>query len=565
MTVVNRFRCCAERTAICLLVVVAVATAAAAWDRPPLEDAPVIWYAGDDRQIGVPAEYDPALIVTEVDATVSQPVARALNPVRWFVGGGPAAGVNALDEVPDSAWFTNRMGLRRLSTLELATGSGAEGPDRSEPWEIVGAKTEGVTAGFRIRDARGQIWLLKFDPPALPGQSIRAGVVSNLIMHACGYNTPVDRLVIFDRDQLSVGEGASLRTIRGQGGNLQLTEANLDSVLQATNSVFGGHYHCLASRYLDGEPLGPITHRGTRADDPNDTVPHENRREWRALRVFCAWVDHIDMKIQNSLDMYVGEPDQGHVRHYLIDFASTLGASGAEPFAKFGYEYGIDLWATVRRTVTLGISQDVWQRIAWPEHLAEVGYFSADRFEPRAWRPISPHAAMANLDDRDGYWAAKIVSSFTDADLHVLVTQGEYQDPRAVDYLVDHLGRRRDLVARAWFDRVAPLDYFLRDGDSLVGRDLGQERGLYPDVPTSYGWRARPVRDDRSSALDWSDWQTTSQVRLDLADFDPSFGSAPDDHRFVAVQWGLQRGDRTWDPVTVYLTVDGARTIAVDR
>ena len=76
------------------------------------------------------------------------------------------------------------------------------------------AKTEGVTAGFRIRDGQGQVWLLKFDHPDRPGQSIRAGVVSNLLFHALGYNTPVDRLVIFDREQLRVGEGAGLRTVQ---------------------------------------------------------------------------------------------------------------------------------------------------------------------------------------------------------------------------------------------------------------------------------------------------------------------------------------------------------------
>ncbi len=227
---------------------------------------------------------------------------------------------------------------------------------RDGPWEIIGAKTAGVTMGFRIRDAAGRVWLLKFDPPDHPGQSIRAGVVSNLILHACGYNTPVDRVAIFDRDQLTVGTDARLRPVRG-GAEVVLTEANLDSVLLATNSVFQGRYHALASRYLDGIPLGPIRHQGTRPDDPNDLVPHQHRREWRALRVFCAWIGHVDTKIQNTLAVYEGEPGRGHVAHYLIDFASTLGTSGAQQFAKFNFEYGVDVPASVGRLVTLGLRQ----------------------------------------------------------------------------------------------------------------------------------------------------------------------------------------------------------------
>ena len=555
-----RYRCCARHLTSTLLAVVLLTTAALA--RPPLTAGPIIWYAGDDQPVPVPAEYDPALMVTEVDATFSQPIARALNPVRWIAGGGPAAGVNALGEVPDSAWFTNRLGLRRLSAAELVTGPGADGPDRSEPWLIIGAKTDGVSQGFRIRDGRGQVWLLKFDPPDHPGQSIRAGVVTNLIFHACGYNTPVDRLVIFDRADLRVGEGASVRSVRGQGVDLPLTEANLDSVLAATGSVFAGRYHCLASKYLDGKPLGPIVHQGVRADDPNDTVPHEDRREWRALRVFCAWTDHIDMKIQNSLDMYVGEPGTGHVRHHLIDFASTLGTSGAELFAKFGYEHGVDVNAATRRLFSLGLSRDDWQEITWPEHLAEVGYFSADRFDPRRWRPISPHAAMANLDDRDGYWAAKIVSAFTDADLRLLVEQGHYRDPRAVDYLTEHLARRRDIIARTWFDRVAPLDYFQRQGDLLVGRDLGVERGIYPDSTSAYRWRARPVRADRGSDHQWVAYRDATSPTAKLSALD---GTAAADHPFLAIQWQVRRRDRWQDPVTVYLAAGDWRLVAVDH
>lgn len=538
-----------------------LAAAVCAQGRPPLRDAPVIWYADDARPIAMPAAWDPELLLTDLDAAVSQPVARLIDPVRWVGAIGPALNVNALDEVPSSSWFTNRMGVRRLAASALAAGLDPRGPDRSRPWEIIGAKTDGVTPGFRIRDGAGQVWLLKFDPPSHPGQSIRAGAVSNLIFHAIGYHVPVDKLVVFDRDQLRAGEGASLRGVRGLQ-EVPLTDANLDSVLQATGSVFGGRYHALASRYLDGRPLGPIRDHGTRPDDPNDVIPHEHRREWRALRVFCAWIGHVDTKIQNSLATYTGEPGRGHVRHHLLDFATTLGTSGAESFAKFNYEHGVDPEAILRRLVGFGLSRDVWRQIDWPDHLPEVGYFSAERFDPLEWHPIVPHAAMANLDDRDGYWAAKIVSAFTDADLRVMVEQGRYQDPRSVDYLVEHLGRRRDIIARTWFDRIAPLDHFRRDGQRLTGADLGVTRGIYPAAGVRYRWRARPVDAARDGDA-WSDWMPAGSLELDLER--TPLAACDAERPFLAVAWQVDRGTGWQGPAIVYLAAASGRIVALEH
>ena len=128
----------------------------------PLTHRQPVWYAADDAPIPVPEPAEPGLVPYAYQSFVARPFSRFFHPgrfVRWIGGGdraAPAADINALDEVVNSTWFTNRMGLFELSDAQLVTGPGQpEGPDRSAPWVIVGAKTSGVTPGFRIRDGRG--------------------------------------------------------------------------------------------------------------------------------------------------------------------------------------------------------------------------------------------------------------------------------------------------------------------------------------------------------------------------------------------------------------------------
>ncbi len=545
--------------------------------RAPLGEHPVVWYARDDGPVEVPEFDEPALVPYSVNSFVGRPFSRFFNPGRFLrrLGSGeaarPAGDVNALDEVVNSTWFTNRIGLRELGDDELRYGAGlgqpfADGPDRSAPWTIIGAKTAGVTPGFKVKDARGDTWLLKFDPPVHPGMTIRAGVISNLIFHAIGFNTPVDRLVVFSRDQLVVGPNAQMKL--GREGKVPMTEANLDSILTATGSIFGGAYHALASRYLDGIPLGPFDDQDTRSDDPNDLIKHENRRELRAVRVFGAWLNHFDTKMHNSLDMYLGQPGQGHVRHYLLDFASTLGGYADQPVPRFGYEYGFDVWPIVGRTATLGLVEDRWVQLERPAGLDEVGLFDAATFDPGKWKPDLPHSGMANLTDRDGYWAAKIISAFTDADLRLIVEQGRYEDPAAAEFMVRTLSARRDKIVRYWFDKVPPLDFFRAADGGADFVDLAVERGYAERATTRYRYRLSVVDEDRQ-ARERAAWRETKESLVPVLGPDREYlpgVPAPDERfRYLAVTVQVDRGRGWSDATTAYFSLADGRTLAVDR
>ena len=560
-----------------LVLLIAVLSTVGAQAREPLSHDPVVWYANDDQPTEVPLFAEPGLTPYAAESIFARPFSRFWHPGRFIrrVGTGdaarPAGDVNTLGEVVNSTWFTNRIGLRPLNTNELAYGSGhgrpyREGPDRSAPWTIIGAKTAGVTPGFRVKDARGDTWLLKFDPPTHPGMTIRSGVVANLIFHAAGYNTPVDRLVIFDRCDLVVGEGAQMKV--GRVGKVDMTEANLDSVLASTGSIFDGRYHALASRYLDGVPLGPFDDQDTRADDPNDLIKHENRRELRGLRVFAGWLNHFDTKMHNSLDMYVGKPGQGYVRHHLIDFASTLGAFGDQPVQRFGYEFGFDVWPTASRALTLGFVEDTWVQLERPAGLDEVGLFDVATFEPQRWKPDLPHSAMASLTKEDGYWAAKIISAFTDDDLRVLVAQGHYQNPQAAEFLVKALAGRRDKIARFWFKEVTPLDFFLVVDGQVDFTDLAVTRGHAEAATTNYRYRLA-VENSARQTVQRTEWRVTkdSAVPVLKADgtFRPDVPLGDDNHRFFAVELQVDRGDGWSASTTAHFSLVNGRTVAVDR
>jgi len=534
-------------------------------DRPPLSDAPMVWYADDDKPIAMPAFREPGLVPYSLESFVSRPFSRFFHPGRLVrtiddgYAGRRAPNVNSLDEVINSTWFTNRIGLNDLSCAEVAAGSGfADGPDRSGPWTIIGAKTAGVTPGFRVKDALGHVWLLKFDPPSHPGMTIRAGVVSNLIFHALGYNVPSDRLVVFDLEDLVVGEGAVMKLPRV--GEVPMTAANLDSILQSTNSIFDGHYHALASKYLSGKPLGPFNDQGCRGDDPNDTIKHQDRRELRAMKVFGAWINHFDTKMHNSLDMYVGSPGKGHVKHHLIDFASTLGAFGAEPVKRFGYEYGIDLPPMLGRYLALGFHEDAWVGLERPEGLDEIGLFEVEIFEPEKWKPDLPHSGMANLTAADGYWAAKVLSGFTVDHIRTMVDEAHYQDPRAAQYLVKTLRGRQEKIVRYWFTQVPPLDFFQVGTNVVRYTDLGVARGFLVGDGVLYRHRLAAVNAGRE-ANQWTQWSESSTTEILLS-------GAPKtntDHPFLAMQCQVNRGQGWSSSTTAYLATTFATVVAVDR
>ncbi len=559
---------------VILLAVFLVASDSSARDR--LTDAPVVWY-DDDRGFvsSKPAEREPNLVWDGVNASIKRPLIRATSPGRAvrrvgsLFGGNhvpTASNVNVLDEVPNSTWFTNRIGLYPMTPEEVARGIGTgQGPDRSGVWTVVSAKTEGVTPGFNIRDAKGNVYLIKFDVPGFLGMTTAAGVISSRIFHAIGYNVPEDGTVIFERSRLVVGESARIKE-RG-GKKRPMTAGDLDMILNNVDRLPDGRWLAISSRFLPGAPIGPFDYKGRRHDDPNDRVKHEHRRELRGLRVFAAWLNHFDTKQHNSLDIFIQEDGVSFVKHYLIDFASTIGAGGRGPTPKNGWEYGFDFAAFIGKTLSLGLYEADWRKFKLMDELPEVGYWESRLFEPEDFESQVPNSAFVNLTDRDGYWATKIVTAFSDEHIRAICAAAGYRDHQAEEYVARVLMERRDKIARRWFDRVTPIDFFRIESDALHWRDLAAERNTFPGVTPRYRARFSAVTDDRK-ARGWSPWMILDETSFPMETPEAIRmlkSQSEKEYPYIAFEVDLDRGRGWQGSVTAYVARKSTRLIAVDR
>ena len=454
-----------------------------------------------------------------------------------------AANVNSLDEVPDSSWFTNRIGVREVSEDEIHRGGALEGgPDETRPLTITKSKVGGATPGFQIKDARGHKYNLKFDSAGNPEMETAADVIGQRLVWAAGWNTTHDYIVHFRREQLVLAPNAKHSDPFGH--SRPMTERDVEEVLAKVERNPDGTYRGLASRWLDGVDVGGYAPEGVREDDPNDRIAHEERRDVRGEFVFFSWMDHTDIKQDNTIDMYVTDGGRHYVRHHLLDFGSAFGILGHTNRAVAdGFAYFLDYGYVLASSITLGFWRRPWEGADGPS-IRGVGRFESDRFGPDNWKPRYPYVPFARMDELDAYWGAKLVMRFSRALIRAAVVEGRFQDPRAVEYLVDTLLARQRKIGAYWFSRVNPLDHFAVQNGSLCFDDLWLVYGYGGDA--SYQARAYDF-DGRPTG-----WTQSARPRACLT----GIPAGRDHEGYVIVAITTTRNGRTQSPVLVHLAAD---------
>jgi hypothetical protein len=500
----------ASATAGAVLAIAAAAACGGSATVPGVRFANAPAVAAVDDRLDVPRAPKPREFYVNLyhwDAILQRRIERGLElprPQR-------ALGVNALDEVPDSTWFTNRIGVRDMSTDELTTGPlTVDSPELHRPWTIKSAKPGQGDLGFVVEDTRHIKWLIKFDSIDFPEQETATHVIVDKILWACGYNTTEDFVVHMRRDDFVVTKDS---TITDQYDEKHpLDRAELDRRLDTIHPIPDGRLRALASRWVDGKSLGGHPAEGVRDDDRNDRIPHELRRDLRGAYAIFAWLDHVDIQESNFLDSWVadrGDPKIHYVKHYLLDFGKSLGVmatTGGDP--RRGHSYVIDLHDMFTSLLELGLVRRSWEGRSAPR-LRGVGLFEAKTFDPGSWVTDYPvYVPFLRADRFDQFWATKILIRFSRPQLHALVETGKLSDPRSVEYVTDTLVARQRATAAYWFARVNPLDRFAAYHDRVCFDDLAITYDFAPSATTRYAI-TRYDRDGRELARTATDALTS--------------------------------------------------------
>lgn len=380
--------------------------------------------------------------------------------------GSRAGNINTIDEVPDSSWFTNRILAGPLTTLEVTRGAATGNGPASGKLMVIRAKSEGAAPGFTVRDSSGVTWFLAFDAPSNPQAASAAAVIASRIFWALGYHQAEYYISVLRREDLVVDENAKFTPPSGRVRPMKIED--IEPALERAARNADGSYRVLASRLLPGKILGGFQYYGTRPDDPNDIVPHEERRELRALKVFGAWTNLVDVKALNTMDTLISDNGRSRVRHYLLDVGSTfgIGANGPHDWTD-GYEHLFEQDKALKRLVTMGLYIQPWQTVNYEDN-PSIGRFEGDKFDPLTWKTRVPAAALRNARDDDNFWAARRVMAFTDDLIRAVVKTGKYSDPVAEKLLADILIKRRNRIGEVYFTRINPLVSFSLDASGVL-------------------------------------------------------------------------------------------------
>ncbi|MBX2811348.1 MAG: hypothetical protein KTR25_06050 [Myxococcales bacterium] len=478
-------------------------------------------------------------------------MANLLSPQHWIDKlnhGPPALDINDFGEVVDSTWFTNRIGRGNMSITEVVLGPPPSSGPVSGPLKVTSAKILGASPGLRVEDSLGQQFVVKFDPPAYPALASGAEVITTKILHAAGYNVPENTVHHFSLDDVYVSEETS-----------SPSHSELQSILQLANPTRAGEVRALFSRIIPGQAVGSFKYRGTREDDPNDSIPHERRRSLRGYRWFCAWTNNTDTRASNTLDVFrtaSGEAKQGHLVHYLIDFGNALGSLGTKAkYASDGYD-PLWSWSVVGEVFfSLGLRYRYWLPIQ-RSRFRSIGFFESEVFVPERWSPSISNPAFAASTPLDAFWAASIMAEFNQAMIKAIVDSAAYPSQAAAEYVSKVLWARRNKILAMAFKRVSPLSHFKVEDNTLQFTDLEvRERlrryVLYQSVFKKVGDKARFLG-------------ISARPAINLRDINHSpLNNESSPFATISIRRSELQNAKSWGPpVHVYLRlIDGSYTV----
>ena len=410
----------------------------------------------EDREIPI--------VLYHFDGSVYRPAIRTFEiprPQR-------AHGVNALDEVPDSTWFTNRIGVRDLTLDELRSGPNVDRqPERPPAVDDRQHEDRRHVARLHHRGRARREVPAQVRPRRLSRDRDRGA----RDRRPAALGARLQRPRGLHRVRSSRRTSCSRPTRRSRTARPQdpLDASELDASARdgrASRPTAGSA--CWRRASSTARPLGGHPGEGTRADDPNDldparAAPRPARRSTRSSRGSTTPTSRRTTR--STSGSATRRTRTGTTsKHYLIDFGKALGVlalvahdtaprpsrTASTSPAMLGVARHARVLRSARgrrrsRPELRGVG--MYRRRALrpgaveAEHAGYLPFADADRFD----------SVLGREDRRCGSRASSSARSSSAAQL---------TDPRARAYLIDTLVARQRKTARYWFARVSPLDSF---------------------------------------------------------------------------------------------------------
>ena len=472
------------------------------------------WIAAADRGLFVlpPARHPYDLLdaflrsaTEEIQANVSKAGGMQSSMTKHLPGLKiEAINTNNFGEVADSTWFTNRIGRYGPKPCEVAKLMSGCTLDSAGPLVVREASTGSNAPVLLVEDRAGARFIFISDAADAPGKMSSPAAAASLILSAAGYNAALHCPAAIDRGALSIADDSKLMGEYGKTG--PLTADELTKLLEKQPQQMRG----VAIRIPDGRPIGRFSFSKRPYGDKNDLMRHQDRRELRGLRIFSAFIGWVSISERTPYDTFVeAAGNAGYVEHWLLNLTEI-----AEP---------------------------------------------SQPFNPLGAGASGGNPAFALMTPYDAFWAARIVSLFSDQMIDAIVAAANYPDAGEAQKAVGGLKLRRDALAKKWFGAMSPLDDFIissADGamkvscSDLVVIAQASDRRYRAELTTPYG-RAIVVP-----------WQEGSSCDFNLGD--GAMKALADDGRVheLIVQ-AKDADDRWWlPPVKLFVEAkDGVPTI----
>lgn len=502
-----------------------------------------LWREPMTQNVKNAARYEPDLAYQAIENLFWNPGDKVL--------GQRARNINTVDEVPDGPFYVNRAGRMPLTPELVARAANTSDGPAPGKWTVVSAKSDGVTPGLSIRDAANQLWFIKFDPPGWRGMATGSEIVAAKLFWAAGYHTAEYHIAQLSPGNLVIGKDTRI-TPPGKMPR-PMNQGDISWLLSRADRDPDGTYRVILSKAAPGRPIGRIKFHGTRADDPNDIVPHEHRRELRGYFVFAAWLNHVDAKGINSLSTLMTENGRTFIRHYLLDFGSALGSAAVGPREGWeGYEALVEEPGVIgKRVLTLGFNIPVWRTQQYVESPA-IGRLPRDHamWNPEAWWPHITNAAFRHMRPDDTFWAAMKLAAIDDDMIRAAVAEGRFGDRASEEFLAKAIADRRLRILLTFLPKVNPIvDPSLDRDGRLTFRNAAVDLAVADRAPAYRAlWYTFDNATDQATLV-----ATTEETRS------PMLMPAVPASEYVKVDLAAVGGPEAWSkPVSAYFRRNSA-------